>query len=145
MPLGLYNSTIISSDFGDNVAIDWVNLLSHYQIGNEVLILQVNELARAPTAKFGNGIIEEGKEEQIRIWMELGNENGGLKVIPFENMQLADAYIKGANKLKNLTIFSNEQSSTQIGEGCEIVNGIKYTIGTAFRQIKTRKKNWNKR
>jgi predicted RNA-binding protein with EMAP domain len=35
-----------------------------------------------------------------------------------------DAYLKGANKLKNLTINSDEERTTQIGEGCEIVNGI---------------------
>ena len=33
-------------------------------------------------------------------------------------------YIKGANKLKNLTINSSEQESSQIGEGVELVNGI---------------------
>ena len=179
MPVGLYNSTLISCDFGDNVAIDRVNLLSHYQIGNEVMILQVNELATTPTAKFGNGIVKDGEEERIRIWLELGNENGGRKVIPFVGMRPADAYlwmqdrddaelqaryfqmtqaefstsrgfygqigdrtvikntgiikdvnmgsdtyIKGANKLKNLTIISYPHASTQIGEGCEIVNGI---------------------
>ncbi len=179
MPVGLYNSTLISCDFGDNVAIDRVNLLSHYQIGNEVMILQVNELATTSTAKFGNGIVKDGEEERIRIWLELGNENGGRKVIPFVGMRPADAYlwmqdrddaalqakyfqitqaefstsrgfygqigdrtvikntgiikdvnmgsdtyIKGANKLKNLTIISYPHASTQIGEGCEIVNGI---------------------
>ncbi|MEO6814586.1 MAG: DUF4954 family protein, partial [Ginsengibacter sp.] len=35
-----------------------------------------------------------------------------------------DAYIKGANKLKNLTINSDEERTSQIGEGCEMVNGI---------------------
>lgn len=35
-----------------------------------------------------------------------------------------DAYIKGVNKLKNLTINSSAESFTQIGEGCELVNGI---------------------
>ncbi len=35
-----------------------------------------------------------------------------------------DAYIKGANKLKNLTINSGAEGQTQIGEGCEMVNGI---------------------
>ena len=35
-----------------------------------------------------------------------------------------DAYIKGANKLKNLTINSSAEAKTQIGEGCELVNGI---------------------
>jgi hypothetical protein len=34
------------------------------------------------------------------------------------------AYIKGANKLKNLTIKSDLRDPTQIGEGVELVNGI---------------------
>ena len=33
-------------------------------------------------------------------------------------------YIKGANKLKNLTVNSSEEEPTQIGEGVELVNGI---------------------
>jgi len=33
-------------------------------------------------------------------------------------------YIKGANKLKNLTINSNMEEPSQIGEGVELVNGI---------------------
>ncbi|MBN1388917.1 MAG: DUF4954 family protein [Bacteroidales bacterium] len=36
----------------------------------------------------------------------------------------SDCYIKGANKLKNLTINSSEKEPTQIGEGVELVNGI---------------------
>jgi hypothetical protein len=35
-----------------------------------------------------------------------------------------DAYLKGANKLKNLTINSDAERTSQIGEGCELVNGI---------------------
>ena len=34
------------------------------------------------------------------------------------------AYIKGANKLKNLTVKSSAEEETQIGEGVELVNGI---------------------
>lgn len=34
------------------------------------------------------------------------------------------AYIKGSNKLKNLTIKSREEARTQIGEGVELINGI---------------------
>ncbi len=34
------------------------------------------------------------------------------------------AYIKGANKIKNVSIKSNEDEVTQIGEGVELVNGI---------------------
>ncbi|MEO6231740.1 MAG: DUF4954 family protein [Ferruginibacter sp.] len=179
LPVGLYNSTIISCDFGNNVCVDNVNYLSHYIIGNEVMLANVNELAATPKAKFGNGILYEGEPENSRIEMELCNENGGRSVIPFDGMLAGDAfmwskyrdndalmkkfkeftdnrfdtlrghygrvgdrtviknckiikdvligtdaYLKGANKLKNLTIKSDEDRTSQIGEGCEIVNGI---------------------
>lgn len=179
MPVGLYNSTIISSDLGNNVCIDNVNYLSHYIIGNEVMIANVNELATTDYAKFGNGIVKDGEEEKTRVWMELCNENGGRSVIPFNGMLSGDAYLwskyrddqvlldkfktftenrfdkqrgyygkigdrtviknckiikdvlvgtdayfKGANKLKNLTVNSDEKRTSQIGEGCEMVNGI---------------------
>ncbi len=35
-----------------------------------------------------------------------------------------NAYVKGANKLKNLTINSSPEAPTQIGEGVELVNGV---------------------
>ena len=179
MPVGLYNSTIISSDIGNNVAIDNVNFLSHYIIGNEVMIVNVNELATTDHSKFGNGVLKDGEPESVRIWMEICNENAGRSVLPFNGMlggdawlwskyrddgrlqqkfkELtekkfdtqrgyygkigdrtviknssiikdvwigSDAYIKGANKLKNLTINSSPESKSQIGEGCELVNGI---------------------
>ena len=92
-PVGLYNSTIISSDFGDNVVIDNVNYISHYIIGNEVIIVNVNELATTDYAKFGTGALKEGEDEKLRIWLELCNENGGRKVVPFDGMLPGDAYL----------------------------------------------------
>lgn len=179
LPVGLYNSTIISCDFGDNVVISNVTYLSHYIIGNEVMIANVHELHTTNHSKFGNGIIKEGEDESVRIWLEVRNENAGRKIMPFNGMLPgdamlwskyredavllerfreftekrfdkrrgyygkigdrtvikntsiikdvwigSDAYIKGANKLKNLTIDSAPHAPTQIGEGCEIVNGI---------------------
>ena len=82
LPVGLYNSTIISCDFGNNVCIENVNYLSHYIIGNEVMIANVNELASTDKAKFGNGIIFDGEDEKVRVWLELCNENGGRRIIP---------------------------------------------------------------
>jgi hypothetical protein len=179
LPVGLYNSTIISCDFGDNVVVDNVNYLSHYILGNEVMLININEMATTDHSKFGNGVIKQGEHESLRIWMELCNENGGRKVMPFNGMQPgdaylwakyqdddrlqekfkqftekrfdkqrgyygkigdrtviknckiikdvwigSDAYLKGANKLKNLTINSSPEAKSQIGEGCELVNGI---------------------
>jgi Domain of unknown function (DUF4954) len=178
-PVGLYYSTIISSDIGNNVVIDNVNYLSHYIVGDDAIIINVNEIETTDHAKFGNGILKEGEPESIRIELEVCNENGGRKIIPFDGMLPGDAwlfsrfrsdlllqqklrsftdnefdkrrgfygkigertviknckiikdvnigtdaYLKGANKLKNLTINSSADSKTQIGEGCELVNGI---------------------
>ncbi|MEI6061885.1 MAG: DUF4954 family protein [Bacteroidota bacterium] len=179
MPVGLYNSIIINCDFGDNVVVDNVNYMAYYIIGNEVIITNVNEMSTTSHAKFGNGILTEGEPEEIRVWIEICNENGGRAVLPFEGMLAgdawlwsrdrdnadlqrryremtekkfdnqrgyygtigdrtvikncsiikdvktgSDAYLKGANKLKNLTINSAPEAITQIGEGCELVNGI---------------------
>lgn len=178
-PVGFYNSTIISCDFGDNVVIDNVTYISHYIVGNEVIIINVNEVATTDYAKFGNGIVKDGEAEAIRIWLEVCNENGGRKIMPFDGMLPgdaylwtrfrdndtlqqkfrefstkkfdhrrgyygtigdrtviknckilkdvnigSDAYLKGANKIKNVTINSSAEAKTQIGEGCELVNGI---------------------
>ncbi len=179
LPVGLYNSTIISCDLGDNVVVDNVNYLSHYILGNEVMLVNINDMSTTDHAKFGNGVIKEGEDESVRVWIELCNENAGRKVMPFNGMQPgdaylwskyrndstllqkfaafteqrfdkqrgyygkigdrtviknckiikdvwigSDAYLKGANKLKNLTINSSPEAKSQIGEGCEIVNGI---------------------
>ena len=91
--VGIYNSTIISTDIGDNVVIDNVNYLSHYILGNEVILVNVNELATTDHSKFGIGILKEGEPEDIRIWMEICNENGGRKVIPFSGMLPGDAFL----------------------------------------------------
>lgn len=179
LPVGIYNSTIISCDFGNNVAVNNANYMSHYIAGNEVIIVNVNELAASNHSKFGNGIIRKGEKESVRIWLEICNENGGRSVMPFNGMLPGDAYlwsryrdderlmnkfrlftekkfdkqrgyygkigdgtvikncriikdawigngayIKGANKIKNITINSGEEGFTQIGEGVELVNGI---------------------
>ncbi len=179
MPVGLYNSTIISCDIGDNVVIDNVNFMSHYITGNEIILVNINELATTDHSKFGNGVLKTGENESVRVWMEICNENGGRSILPFNGMLASDAwlwakyrddekllekfkeftdirfdtqrgyygkigdrtvikncgiikdvwigsdaYIKGANKLKNLTINSGPDAPSQIGEGCELVNGI---------------------
>ena len=57
MPVGLYHSTIISCDFGDNVVISHVNYMSHYIVGSESMLINIHELVATNHAKFGNGII----------------------------------------------------------------------------------------
>ena len=93
LPIGLYNSTIISCDIGDNVVIDNVNFMSHYIVGNEVMLVNVNELVTTDHSKFGNGVLKVGERESVRIWLEICNENAGRSVLPFNGMLAADAWL----------------------------------------------------
>ena len=93
LPVGIYNSTVISCDIGDNVCIDNVNYLSHYIISKDVMIANVNEFATTDYSKFGNGIIKEGEEEKNRTRVEVCNENGGRSILPFNGMLPGDAYM----------------------------------------------------
>ncbi|HOK65593.1 MAG TPA: DUF4954 family protein [Anaerohalosphaeraceae bacterium] len=179
VPVGITNSRIVSCDIGDDAAVHNVSYLAHYIIGNRCILLNIDEMHTTNYAKFGNGIVKDGEPESVRIWLDLMNEAGGRRVIPFDGMITADAYlwakyredkgllerlkditqkqfdsrrgyygtvgdqcvikncqilkdvkigahcyIKGANKLKNLTINSSPEEPSQIGEGVELVNGI---------------------
>jgi Domain of unknown function (DUF4954) len=158
MAVGLYNSTIISCDLGNNICIDNVDYLSHYIIGNDVMIVNVNELATTDYSKFENGgrsvipfngmlpgdawlwskyrddeaLLDKFKEftekrfdKQRGYYGKIGDRTviKNCKIIK-DVWVGCDAYFKGANKLKNLTVNSDEKRKSQIGEGCEIVNGI---------------------
>src|SRR5688500_6693138 len=74
MPVGVYGSTIISGDFGDNVVVDDVHYISHYSIGSEVMLVNVDELATTDYAKFGNGLLKDREQEKNRVWLEICNE-----------------------------------------------------------------------
>lgn len=179
VPSGLTNSLIISCDIGDNCAVHNVRYLSRYIVGDNVMLLNLDEMHTTNHAKFGNGIVKDGEDEEVRVWLDVINEAGGRRVMPFDGMLPADAYlwsryphdkklvarlgeitqrtfdsrrgyygiagdqcvikncriikdvkigphayIKGANKLKNLTVNSSVEEHSQIGEGVELVNGI---------------------
>jgi len=179
VPAGITNSKIIACDIGKNCAIHDCSYISHYIIGNEVILSRIDEMTATDHAKFGEGIVKHGEAESVRVTIDVINEAGGREIIPFADMICADAflwaryredtalmrqlksitqkqgdirrgyyatigddavikscriikdtsfgafaYIKGANKLKNLTVRSSPEEVTQIGEGVELVNGI---------------------
>lgn len=176
---GIYSSNLKNVVTGDYDVIRNVRYFCNYKIGNRVILFDVNEIFCTNHSKFGNGILKEGEEESHRIWIGVANENDGRRILPFEDLIPADAYIwshfrdddellkrfveltengqskkrdtfgfidddcvikgsqiikdakigkstyiKGALKIKNITILSSEEEQTQIGEGVELVNGI---------------------
>jgi NDP-sugar pyrophosphorylase family protein len=179
IPAGIRSSTIISCDIGDDTAIQNCAYISNYIIGDNCILSNIDEIQTTNHAKFGSGVIKDGEDEEVRVWIDVMNEAGGRSILPFEDMIAADAYlwaayrddtamteklaeitqkqyggfrgkygiigsdsvikscaiikdtmigecayIKGANKLKNITIQSSAEERTQIGEGVEMVNGI---------------------
>lgn len=179
LPVGITDSSIISCDIGNDVAIHDVHYMSNYIIGDKSILFNIHEISTTDHSKFGNGVVKEGEPESVRIWLEVMNEAGGRRILPFNGMITADAYlwakyvddrklqerllaitqqviddqrgyygtigegcviknswilkdaqigphcyIKGASKLKNITINSSFEEPSQIGEGVILVNGI---------------------
>lgn len=133
LPVGITNSTIISCDIGDDVAIHHVRYLSHYIIGNRCILSNIDEVHTTNHAKFGNGILKEGEPEKVRIWLDLMNETGCRKILPFDGMITADAYIWAKyrdddalqERLKEITqnsFDSNRGFYGSIGNQCVIKN-----------------------
>ena len=176
---GIRRSKVSNIVTGDLCVIRNVFYLDNYRIGDRVILFNINEMSCTNHAKFGNGILKKGEHEDHRVWIGVANENEGRKILPFEELIPADAYlwshyrddaellkrfveltesgtsheldtygivgndaviknvsiikdvkigeaayIKGAFKLKNITVLSSEEETSQIGEGVEMVNGI---------------------
>ena len=179
LPIGITSSSIISCDIGDDAAIHDVHYMANCIIGDRCMLFNIHELSTTDHSKFGNGVIKEGEPEDVRVWLEVMNEIGTRKIMPFDGMTTADAYlwakytddtklqerlkeitqksfdsnrgyygtigescvikncwilkdakvgpycyIKGASKLKNVTINSSKEEPSQIGEGVILVNGV---------------------
>ena len=179
LPIGITNSSIHSCDIGNNCAIHDVHYLSHYIIGDRCMLFNIHEMSATDHSKFGNGILKDGEEENVRVKLNVMNEAECRQVYPFDGMITADAYmwakyiddkplqeklreitqktfdhhrgyygtvgegsviktsqiikdvkigsccyVKGASKLKNITINSSDKEPSQIGENVILVNGI---------------------
>ena len=179
LEVGVYDSKLENVVLGDYNVVRNVKYFSNYRTGNRVMLFNIQEISCTNHSKFGNGILKEGEPESNRVWIGVGNENDERRVLAFESMIPADAflwsrfredeelqrrflelteagntrkldtngfldddtviknttllkdvkigksaYVKGAFKLKNITILSSEDEASQIGEGVELVNGI---------------------
>ena len=176
---GIYRSVLYNVEIGDDCVVHNVSYLSNYVISDRVMLFNIQEMSCTSHSKFGEGLLKDGENENCRIWIEVGNENGNRSVLAFTDMIPADAflwsryreddvlmerfveltefgkekenntrgfidedvviknctllkdvkigkhaYVKGAFKLKNMTVLSSLEEPSQIGEGVEMVNGI---------------------
>lgn len=93
VPAGIRNSTIIACDIGDDVAIGSVSCLAHYIIGNQCILAGIGRMLTTPAARFGCGVLKHNQTEETRTWLNLINESGCRRVLPFDGMLAADAYL----------------------------------------------------
>lgn len=133
VPVGITDSVVISCDIGDNSAVHNVKYLSHYIIGDNCILSNISEMHTTNYAKFGNGIVKEGEPESVRVWIDVMNETGCRKILPFEDIITADAYLWAKyrddktlqQKLKDITQNSydpNRGFYGIVGNQCVIKN-----------------------
>ncbi|WP_074642728.1 DUF4954 family protein [Treponema bryantii] len=70
-------------------------------------------------------LTEYGVSHELNTFGTVGNDAVIKNVSIIKDSKIGPAaYIKGAFKLKNITVLSSEEEHSQIGEGVEMVNGI---------------------
>ncbi len=70
-------------------------------------------------------LTEKGNSKEWNSFGTVGNDVVIKNTALLKDAKIGDsAYIKGAFKLKNITVLSSQEEESQIGEGVEMVNGI---------------------
>jgi len=110
---GIYNSTISHSIVGKNAVLKNVRYLHNYIIGDEAILLNIDEITCSTNASFGNGYLNGSKD---RTFVDIANENGGRKILPFEGILPADALLWSRFRedtllLKKLTTITDKIAS----------------------------------
>ena len=90
---GIRRSRLSNVTTGDNCVIRNVYYLDNYRLGSRVILFNIQEMCCTNHSKFGVGILKGGEPEEHRIWIGVANENDGRRVLPFENLIPADAYL----------------------------------------------------
>ena len=115
---GIYNSTISNTTLGNHPTVHNVRMLSGYNVGDDVLLFNIDEMTCNPVDP---------------AWLEPMNENGGRRILPFGGMTIGDAYMwaryrgrKGfMEKLEEFTrtlLATDEGRYGRIGDHCVIKN-----------------------
>ncbi len=133
LPAGITNSKIIACDISDDVAIHNVPYLAHYIIGERCILANIDEMHTTNYAKFGNGILKDGEKEEVRVWLDIMNETGARKILPFDGLLPADAYLWAKYRddkalQQKLRDYTQQQFDSRrgyygtVGEQCVIKN-----------------------
>lgn len=77
LPCGIYHSVLDNCTVGRRVALHNVRMMSHYRVGDDCLLFNIDEMT------CGSDY----------AWLEPMNECGGRRIMPFAGMRVGDAYL----------------------------------------------------
>lgn len=117
LPQGLYHSTLDRCTIGRGTTLHHVRMLSHYHVGDDCLLFNVDEMT------CGSDY----------AWMEPMNECGGRRILPFGGMRIGDAYLWARYRDRQRLMEALERMTQQalqdpqtayghIGSACVIKN-----------------------
>ena len=86
--IGIYHASIAGCILGNLVSLCEVKYLENYVIGDECILFNLDEMRADEATRFGAGIAKSA-----HCWLEVGNENGARKILPFVGMLSADAFM----------------------------------------------------
>ena len=110
LPVGLYNSVLCDCTIGDNCAVHNVRYLSHYNIGDNCVLFNIDEMTA----------------DNQYAWLEPMNECGGRRILPFNGMRIADAYLWARYRDKAVLM---ERLESFAREALETPNGSESSVG----------------
>jgi hypothetical protein len=113
LPSGIYNSTIINSEIGDNCCIWNVGCISNYIIHIQAVIYNVGSLVCSRDASFGNG-------REISV----GIETGGRNVFSFAEMTIPVAQLVSTSRNNQKLLEEYDDFIKKYTAACKVGLGI---------------------
>lgn len=115
---GIRDSTLMQCTLGDHVYIDHVGYLAYYRVGDGCLLSNIGELVGEPQG------------ECCKRWIDVVNENGRRRILPFAGMTVTDAYLWARYRghptfIQRLTLMTEAARChgaglNQIGDAAEV-------------------------
>ncbi len=127
LPVGIYNSNILSSVIGADCAVHNTAYLSGYTLEKEVILFNIDEMSVSTSPVFGTGLAGENGS---RTWISAGNENGGRSILPFRTIKTSDCFLwakhrENKNLIEKFILFTEREEKVPdfqaaIGRGTTI-------------------------
>jgi len=117
----LFNTKIVQCTLGDDVLLDNVQMIRNYQLGNGVIMQNVDTATVSESSAFGNGqeidVLNEGGGRELKIFDKLTSQLAYILVSYRHNPDL----IASINAMIDQYVKEKTSGTGTIGSGAEIL------------------------